>query len=74
MSKCYGLFETGDFHPGQRVELHPGTDRWMRGDRYATVVSIGKSRQGRDPLIHLKMDASEQTIRIHPYNIGAIIS
>jgi hypothetical protein len=23
---------------GQRVQLHPGTDRWMMGDRYGEVV------------------------------------
>ena len=25
---------------GQRVELHPATDRWMRGDRFGTVENI----------------------------------
>lgn len=25
-------------YPGQRVELHPATDLWMRGARFATVV------------------------------------
>jgi hypothetical protein len=24
--------------PGTRVQLHPATDAWMRGDRYGTVV------------------------------------
>jgi len=27
--------------PGDRVELHPATDAWMRGDRYGTVESVG---------------------------------
>lgn len=25
------------FKPGDRVELHPGCDLWMRGARFATV-------------------------------------
>ena len=28
------------FAPGDRVELHPATDLWMRGARYATVKRI----------------------------------
>lgn len=26
------------FKPGDRVQLHPATDLWMRGARYATVI------------------------------------
>ena len=25
---------------GDRVELHPGTDLWMRGARFGTVVNV----------------------------------
>jgi hypothetical protein len=25
---------------GKRIELHPGTDLWMRGARFGTVLSI----------------------------------
>ena len=25
---------------GDRVEIHPGTDLWMRGARYGTVIGI----------------------------------
>lgn len=27
---------------GDRVELHPVTDRWMMGDRYGVVVEVKK--------------------------------
>lgn len=27
---------------GRRVELHPGTDLWMMGARYGTVVGVAK--------------------------------
>lgn len=25
---------------GDRVQLHPATDRWMQGDRYGEIVSV----------------------------------
>ena len=30
-----------DFEVGQRVQAHPATDRWMRGDRFGTVEEVG---------------------------------
>ena len=30
------------FTVGDRVELHPATDRWMRGDRFGTVSKLGR--------------------------------
>jgi hypothetical protein len=34
------------------VQAHPATDAWISGDRYGTVVKIGRI------LIHVKMDRS----------------
>ena len=31
-----------EFKVGQRVQTHPATDRWMRGQRFGTVEAIGK--------------------------------
>lgn len=28
------------FTVGERVQLHPATDAWMRGERYANVVDL----------------------------------
>ena len=56
--------QLADFKIGDSVELHPGTDRWMRGDRFGAVVKIGRKH------LHVKMDVSGQTIRVHPDNIG----
>lgn len=36
---CYGV--------GDRVELHPGTDLWMRGARYGTVRGISCTPKDR---------------------------
>jgi hypothetical protein len=53
-----------DFQVGQRVQLHPATDLWMRGARYGTVVFI--SRSG---LLTVSVDALNRNIRIHPRNL-----
>ena len=31
-----------DLKLGQRVQLHPATDRWMRGDRWGVVYKLGR--------------------------------
>ena len=33
-------YDGNGINVGDRVELHPGTDLWMQGARYGTVVSI----------------------------------
>ena len=35
---------------GCRVEVHPGTDLWMMGARYGTVVGVVKGKDGQDML------------------------
>ena len=47
---------------GTRVQLHPATDAWMRGDRYAEIVAIGHT------YLRVKTD-SGRTIRVHADNI-----
>lgn len=42
----YGYDGKG-FTIGDRVELHPGLDWWMRGARYGTVVGIRSTPQDR---------------------------
>ena len=43
---------------GKRVQLHPATDAWMRGDRYGVVVSVGRK------LVRVKMDKSGRTLNL----------
>lgn len=43
----YG-YDANGYRTGDRVELHPGTDLWMRGARYGTVKSI--SARGKVPV------------------------
>lgn len=51
-----------DFTVGMRAELHPATDAWMFGDRYGEVVKVGRK------LVHVKMDRTGRTLRMHPRN------
>jgi hypothetical protein len=38
---------------GDRVEIHPGTDLWMQGARYGTVVRMSPTPADR---VHVKLD------------------
>lgn len=51
------------FRVGDRVQLHPATDAWMMGDRFGTVIKIGRE------LLHVRMDRSGKLRRIAPRNI-----
>lgn len=66
---------------GQRVELHPATDDWMRGDRFGTVIGYGRKREYVDTFtkersmvrpIRVKLDKSGRVRRFHPDNLIAI--
>ena len=51
------------FAVGDRVELHPATDRWMRGDRFGTVAKLGRR------YVHVKLDRSGDTRQLVPENV-----
>lgn len=51
------------FRIGDRVQLHPATDAWMMGDRFGTVVKIGRK------LVHVLMVRSGKVRRVAPGNI-----
>ena len=55
-----------DFGTGDRVELHPGTDTWMRGERFGTVLPASQYRAVT--LVRVKLD-SGRTIRVSPENL-----
>lgn len=52
-----------DFKKGDRVQSHPATDLWVRGDRYGTVTKVTKR------FVYVLMDVSQRLIRFHPENI-----
>ena len=56
---------------GERVELHPGTDAWMRGDRYGEIVAVIE-HHGRVASIRVKLDKSGRVLRLDPSRVEAI--
>ena len=58
---------------GTRVELHPGTDAWMRGDRYGEIVGTSTQRATGTILFKIKMDKSNRTLKVHPDWVNEII-
>lgn len=57
-----------DFKPGMRVELHPGLDDWMRGDRYGEVVDISPIRMR----VNVRLDKSGKIRRLPPDRLTII--
>lgn len=51
------------FETGNRVQLHPGTDLWMRGDRYGEVVEVTKTR------VRVKLDKSGRKVWLQGRNV-----
>lgn len=60
-------FTVRDFKVGDRIELHPATDNWMRGLRYGTVTRVGNR------YVTLVMDAGGPESKCAPENIGRIL-
>ena len=54
-----------DFKVDQRVELHPGTDRWMMGDRFGTVTEVNAKRG----VVCVLLDVSGKGVNFLPRNI-----
>lgn len=54
------------FQVDDRVELPAHVDRWMRGDRYGTVVEISRSR------VHVRMDRSRDVLRVNAEQLRAV--
>lgn len=52
---------------GDRVEIHPGTDLWMSGARYGTVVRMSLTPRDRVRVsmdrLHRDVSASADTFR-----------
>lgn len=66
---------------GTRVELHPATDHWMRGDRYGEIVGVGKfvwyvDRTTGETLrfrpYHVRLDKSGKIVKVHPENLSSV--
>ena len=51
------------YEVGDRVQIAPHTDRWMQGDRFGTVIKIGRF------YLHVKLDLSGLTRKFVPEHI-----
>ena len=52
MTTAYG-YDGNGYNIGDRVELHPGTDLWMRGARFGTVERMSLTPNDR---VHVRLD------------------
>lgn len=50
---------------GKRVQLHPATDQWMRGDKYGEIVSETRHSKRGELYVMVKMDKSGRTIKVY---------
>ncbi len=46
-------YDGTEYHVGDRVEVHPATDLWMRGARYGEVVRTSPTPKDR---VHIRLD------------------
>jgi len=53
---------------GDRVQVHPATDTWMRGDRYGEVVGLVRCDR-----VKVLLDRSGRTLVFHVSNILEVI-
>ena len=68
---------------GDRVQLHPATDRWMAGDRYGEVVQVSlrvarKRADGSRPWnstyrYKVRLDKSGDELWFHERNILEVV-
>ena len=52
--------------PGDRIQTHPATNAWMRGDRFGTVVKVGTKK------VQVLMDRSGRKIIFSFANVELI--
>ncbi len=60
------LYSLASFQKGQRIQLHPATDQWMQGQRYAEVTKVGRK------VITIKTDAGH-VYRVPPEHVSEIL-
>ena len=53
---------------GQRVQLHAGSYRWVRGDRYGEVIKVNRIN------IEVRLDRSGSVAKLHRSQIKQVIA
>lgn len=54
---------------GDRVQLHPATDRWMMGDRFGVVIHLHE----RSQKVTVRLDRSGLNRSFSARNIGGVV-
>jgi hypothetical protein len=63
-----------EFSVGDRVQLHPATDSWMKGDRYGEIVGYVRTSSPLHTVLYyrVKLDKSGAQLKFSPGNLMAI--
>jgi hypothetical protein len=59
--------EITELRVGDRIEMHPASDAWMRGDRFGEVLKVGRK------LVTVKLDRSGYRLSYYPRSIFKVI-
>ncbi len=59
--------ELKNLNVGDRVQMHPESDSWMRGDRFAEVVLLAHIN------VHVRFDHSSRVVDVNPRNILEVV-
>lgn len=60
-----GPYDADAFKVGDRVEIAPCTDTWMRGARFGDVVEV-KTHNGRIAILCVRMDKLRKVLKLSP--------
>ena len=59
-----------EYRKGDRVQLHPATEHWMRGDRYGAIVKVMPALSPlQSDFYRIKLDKSGSIINLSAGNI-----
>lgn len=61
---------------GTRIQMHPATDCWMRGDRYGVIIGYGRTATSlycAEKPYRVKLDKSGRVYRVGPDYVEATL-
>jgi hypothetical protein len=65
----HGLSSVSYLRKGQRIELHPACDWWMRGARYGEIVSVSD----KHGTVRVRLDATGRVVTLSARNVGEVL-
>jgi hypothetical protein len=50
---------------GERIQMHPATDHWMRGDRYGFVSAVARrASKSKEAAYWVRLDKSNRLVKV----------